>query len=251
MCQVYSFYFFYFFLYFALHALSVCNAVTWRSLHVRWSVKFCRHRQQDSGTVPGVWQPLTLSLHLMTVLSHQPLAGFLWGYFSTHTGCDQVREICKVRRVLAVDLWVGGWVAVATPRTPALQSQLDSRNSPSYWASMVRGGFTQQPVAPQLPITCISPTQPSSPEALFYQHHALKHISATPNLSAEGPSGAHFTLPLPLLFLSPPPASFPESSPLPTLPVCHPSVLMRGRDQRGRPLEFDRATCCVSTFPPP
>lgn len=104
---------------------------------------------------------------------------------------------------------------------------------------------------PQRPITCLSPTQPSSHEALFNQHHSLKHISATPNLSVEWLLGTHFALPLPLLFLSSPSASLPESSPLPTLPVCHLSVLMRGRDQQGRPLEFDRATCCASTFLPP
>lgn len=71
------------------------------------------------------------------------------------------------------------------------------------------------------------------------------------NLSVEGLLGAHFALRLSLLFLSSPSASFPESSPLPTPPVCHPSLLMRGRDQQGRPLEFDRATCCASTFLPP
>lgn len=103
------------------------------------------------------------------------------------------------------------------------------------------GGDAQQPVMPQLPITCLSPTQPSSREALFYQRHSLKHISATPNLSA-------FRSPLCPFRVS---ASFPESSPLPALPACHPSVLMRGRDQRGRPLEFDRATCCASAFLPP
>lgn len=101
---------------------------------------------------------------------------------------------------------------------------------------------------PQLPITCPSATRPSSHEALFYQLHSLKDSSATPNLSVEGLLGVHVALPR----SSPSPsASFPESSPLPALAVCHPSVLMRGRDQQGRPLEFDRATCCASTFLPP
>lgn len=61
----------------------------------------------------------------------------------------------------------------------------------------VGGGFAQQPVMPQLPISCLSPTRPSSREALFYQRHSLKHLSATPNLSA-------FRNPLcPSLFLPP------------------------------------------------
>lgn len=42
------------------------------------------------------------------------------------------------------------------------------------------GGFTQQHVMPRLPITCPSPTQPPSREALSYQHHSPKPITATP-----------------------------------------------------------------------
>lgn len=80
---------------------------------------------------------------------------------------------------------------------------------PSQWVR----GIRQQPVMPQLPITCLSPAQPSSRKALFYQHHSPKHISATPNLSVEGLLGAHFALPLLLLFLCSPSDSFPESSP--------------------------------------
>lgn len=78
-----------------------------------------------------------------------------------------------------------------------------------------------------------------------------KHISAPTTLSVgKGLLGAHFTLPLSHSFPSSPTASFPESSPLSALPVCHSSLLMRGRDQQSRPLEFDKSTCCVSTSPP-
>lgn len=88
-------------------------------------------------------------------------------------------------------------------------------------------------------------------EALFYQHHSLKRISATPNLSVEGLLVAHFALPLPLFvffvcFFHCPLLCLIPRILLSSCTVCHPSVLMRGRDQRGRPLEFDRATCCVS-----
>lgn len=104
---------------------------------------------------------------------------------------------------------------------------------------------------PQLPITWLSPPQPPLHEALFYQHHSLKRISATPNLSAEGLLVAHFALPLPpslacFFFISLPLLCLIPRILLSPCTVCHPSVLMRGRDQRGRPLEFDRATCCVS-----
>lgn len=60
----------------------------------------------------------------------------------------------------------------------------------------VRGGFTQKPVMPQLAITCLSPTQPST-EALFYHH--LKHNWATPSLSVDELSGAQLPLSPPLL----------------------------------------------------
>lgn len=75
-----------FFFFFCTSRFLCVYAVTWWSLHVHWSIKFCRYRQQDSGTVPGVWQPLTLSLHLMAMLSCQTL---LFWYFTTHTdyGC--------------------------------------------------------------------------------------------------------------------------------------------------------------------
>lgn len=83
-----------FFFFFFLLSTSPClcvYAVTWWSLHVHWSIKSCRYRQQDSGTIPGVWQPLTLSLHLMTVLLCQPL---VFRYFTTHTDCDCV-PLCR------------------------------------------------------------------------------------------------------------------------------------------------------------
>lgn len=57
-------------------------------------------------------------------------------------------------------------------------------------------------------------------EALFYQHHSLKRISATPNLSVEGLLVAHFALPLPLfvlffLFFSlPPPLPHSQNPPV-------------------------------------
>lgn len=74
-----------------------------------------------------------------------------------------------------------------------------------------------------------------------------RHISPA-SLSAEGLLVAHFARPL-LVSLSsslgPVPRILPSSC-----AMCHPSVLMRGRDQPGRPLECDRATCCASTFLP-
>lgn len=55
-------------------------------------------------------------------------------------------------------------------------------------------------------------------------------------------SGTHAARSLPL--------SFPESSPRPAPCPRRLLALMRGRDRRGRPLEFDKATCCSSTsFP--
>lgn len=58
----------------ALHGVSA--RLQWHGalLHVRWSEKCCRYRQQECGAVPGVWQALTLALHVMRALSCQSLA---------------------------------------------------------------------------------------------------------------------------------------------------------------------------------
>lgn len=74
-----------------------------------------------------------------------------------------------------------------------------------------------------------------------------RHISPA-SLSAEGLLLAHFAHPL---LVSLPSSLSPVLRILPSsCAMCHPSILMRGRDQPGRPLECGRATCCASTFLP-
>lgn len=214
-----------------------------------------------------------------------PDAGF-W-YFTTHTDCDCVpfcrtprapQESCQMWSfvrwdlptptitsivcMLVVALYIfGGWwflcihslhthrdfcclTAGAAPPRAHTAVPVTSRNNPAS-ESVGQGDSPSSLSCHSFQLLVFHPPNLPLMKFLFYQHHSLKHISATPDLSVQ----RAFRSPLcPFLPLS---ASFPESSPLPTLPVCHPSVLMRGRDQQCRPLEFDRATCCASTFLPP
>lgn len=195
------------FWYFTMHTECDCRPPPPRKLS---NVEFCKvrlansHHHQDCVYVCGgsihIWRRRRIPVYSFSPHPQRPFVFKLWG-----------------RR----------------PPKLALQFQLPPETAllVSQWVR----GFTQQSVMPQLPITCLSPTQPSSHDALFYQHHSLKHISATPNLSVEGLLGAHFSLPLSLLFLSSPSASFPKSFPsFPSYTACLSSFCFNERQGSAR-----------------